>query len=93
MFGSIGAPELIAIFVLALVLFGPKKLPELGRALGRTFSEFRRASNEFRTSLERELSEAERPSEVLTPSEESVAREPGQTSLSEDGTKGGTGAR
>lgn len=55
MFGSIGMPELIIIFVIALIIFGPRKLPELGRSLGRTLSEFKRASNELKTTLEEEI--------------------------------------
>jgi TatA/E family protein of Tat protein translocase len=55
MFGSIGMPELIIIFVIALIIFGPRKLPELGRSLGRSLSEFRRASNELRSTLEEEI--------------------------------------
>jgi sec-independent protein translocase protein TatA len=55
MFGSIGMPELIIIFVIALLIFGPRKLPELGRSLGRSIGEFRRASNELRNTLEEEI--------------------------------------
>jgi len=55
MFGSIGMPELIVIFVIALILFGPRKLPELGRSLGKSLNEFKRASNELRSSLEEEI--------------------------------------
>jgi sec-independent protein translocase protein TatA len=55
MFGSIGMPELIIIFVVALIIFGPRKLPELGRSLGRSLSEFKRASNELRSTLEEEI--------------------------------------
>jgi len=55
MFGSIGMPELVVIFVIALIIFGPRKLPELGRSLGKSLNEFRRASNELRNSLEDEI--------------------------------------
>ena len=55
MFGSIGGPELILILVVAFLLFGPRKLPEIGRSLGRAVAEFRRATVEFRTGLEREI--------------------------------------
>jgi sec-independent protein translocase protein TatA len=55
MFGSIGGPELIVIFVVALLIFGPRKLPELGRMLGKGLSEFRRAANDLRDSLETEV--------------------------------------
>jgi len=55
MFGSIGMPELIIILVIALIIFGPRKLPELGKSLGRSLSEFKRASNELRSTLEEEI--------------------------------------
>jgi TatA/E family protein of Tat protein translocase len=55
MFGSIGMPELVIILVLALIIFGPRKLPELGRSLGKSLGEFRRASNELRSTLEEEI--------------------------------------
>ncbi|MBM3771671.1 MAG: TatA/E family twin arginine-targeting protein translocase [Acidimicrobiia bacterium] len=55
MFGSIGMPELIIIFVIALIIFGPKKLPELGRSLGRSLNEFKRASNELKNTLDEEV--------------------------------------
>jgi sec-independent protein translocase protein TatA len=55
MFGSIGMPELIIIFVIALIIFGPRKLPELGRSLGRSLAEFKRASNELKSTLEEEI--------------------------------------
>jgi TatA/E family protein of Tat protein translocase len=55
MFGSIGMPELVVIFVIALIIFGPRKLPELGKSLGRSINEFKRASNELKSTLEEEV--------------------------------------
>lgn len=55
MFGSIGMPELIVIFVVALLVFGPKKLPELGKSLGRGLAEFKRASDDLKKTIEDEI--------------------------------------
>jgi TatA/E family protein of Tat protein translocase len=52
---NLGMPEMIFIFLLALIIFGPRKLPELGRQLGKALAEFKRASNEFRSQLETEM--------------------------------------
>ena len=60
MLGSIGMPELIVIFLIALVIFGPRKLPELGRSLGKGIAEFKRASNELKSTLEEEIRLEER---------------------------------
>ena len=55
MFGSLGFPELIVIFVIALIIFGPRKLPEIGKSLGKSLAEFKKASNELRSTLEEEI--------------------------------------
>jgi TatA/E family protein of Tat protein translocase len=55
MFGSIGMPELIIILVIALIIFGPRKLPELGKSLGRSINEFKRASADLQNTLEQEI--------------------------------------
>ena len=55
MFGSIGVPELVLIFIVALLLFGPRKLPDIGRSLGKAMGEFRRASNDLKRTLEEEV--------------------------------------
>jgi TatA/E family protein of Tat protein translocase len=64
MFGSIGMPELIIIFVIALIIFGPRKLPELGRSLGKSLAEFKRASNELKSTLEEEIRMEEQQQKV-----------------------------
>jgi sec-independent protein translocase protein TatA len=55
MFGSVGVPELIIIFTIALIIFGPRKLPELGKSLGKSLAEFKRASNELKNTLDEEI--------------------------------------
>ena len=62
--GPIGVQEMMLIFVVALVLFGPKKLPELGRLLGKGLTEFRRAKNELKSTFETHLRELEREANV-----------------------------
>jgi TatA/E family protein of Tat protein translocase len=88
MFGSIGMPELIIILVIALIIFGPRKLPELGRSLGRSLGEFKKASNELRSTLEEEIrieetrertttaAAATPPSATPPPADETVSRTP-----------------
>lgn len=66
MFG-LGGTEVLVIFGLALLLFGPKKLPEIGRTIGKTLAEFRRATMDFRVSLEREVELDKLKSETLGP--------------------------
>ena len=67
MFGSIGMPELIIIFVIALIIFGPRKLPELGKSLGKSLAEFKKASNELRNTLEEEIRIEEQKTEAAKP--------------------------
>ncbi len=55
MFGSIGFQELLIIFTIALLIFGPKKLPEVGRSIGKAMREFRRTSDEIKGKIEEEL--------------------------------------
>ncbi len=59
MFGTLGVPEMTVIFILALVLFGPKKLPEIGRTIGKAISEFRRASSELKETFNKEMQQLE----------------------------------
>ena len=58
--GPIGFPEMVVILIVALIIFGPRKLPELGRSLGRSINEFKRASNELRTTLDEEIRSEEK---------------------------------
>jgi sec-independent protein translocase protein TatA len=58
--GPLGPEELVAIFILALLLFGPKELPKLGRTIGKAMTEFRRAQSELKTTFNREMQNLER---------------------------------
>ena len=62
--GSVGLPELIIIFTIALIVFGPRKLPELGKSLGKSIAEFKRASNELKNTLDEEIRAEERKNTV-----------------------------
>ena len=63
--GPLGIPETIFIFVIALLMFGPKKLPELGKTIGKAMGEFKRASSELKETFEREMQTIERETESL----------------------------
>ncbi len=76
---DIGLQELVLILVIALLVFGPKRLPELGRALGRGMREFRRASEEFRSTIETNLQLNE--PEPVPPTSEPIVTAPSQTSV------------
>ena len=60
MLGSVGMPELVVILVIALIVFGPRRLPELGRSLGQTLNEFKRGANALRESVEAEIDQEQR---------------------------------
>ncbi|MCG6922624.1 MAG: twin-arginine translocase TatA/TatE family subunit [Acidobacteria bacterium] len=91
MFGTLGGPELFLIFVVALIVFGPRKLPEIGKSLGKMMSEFRRASNDFRSTIESEVeSEKIRESMRIEPPkvekvDKATSAAPGTGSDSEEG--------
>jgi len=59
MFGNIGVPELLVILAIALLIFGPKKLPEVGRSIGRALREFRRTTDDIKEKIEEEVEAAE----------------------------------
>lgn len=61
---NLGMPEMIFIFLMALVVFGPRKLPELGRQLGKALNEFKKASNEFKYQLESEIKQLDNGSDL-----------------------------
>jgi Tat protein translocase TatB subunit len=69
---NLGFSEMAFVFVVALIIFGPKKLPEIGRQIGKVLNEFKRASNEFRSQIETEIATLERETdptpEILPPS-------------------------
>lgn len=55
MFGSLGVPELLLIFVVILIVFGPRRIPEIGRTLGKALGEFRKATDDLKNTIEREV--------------------------------------
>ena len=63
--GPVGVQEMVVIFLVALVLFGPRKLPELGRTLGKAITEFRRAQSELKSTFETHMRELERENESV----------------------------
>jgi TatA/E family protein of Tat protein translocase len=55
MFGSLGVPELLLIFAVILIVFGPRRIPEIGRTLGKALGEFRKATDDLKHTIEREV--------------------------------------
>jgi sec-independent protein translocase protein TatB len=78
---NLGFTEMAFIFILALIIFGPKKLPEIGRQIGKAMNEFKRASNEFKAQIESEINNLDLPNErqimaPLQPPAGSIASKP-----------------
>lgn len=71
--GPLGWQETIFIFLLALLIFGPKKLPELGKTIGKAMTEFRRASSELKSTFDREMKTLERETESIREETSQVA--------------------
>ncbi len=81
--GSIGIPELIVIFIVTLLVFGPRKLPEIGKSLGKALAEFQRARNELMSTIEQEVRNIESESPA-TPRNETASKsgtQPSETKL------------
>ena len=94
MLGSIGMPELMVIFVIALVVFGPRRLPEIGRSVGRTIAEFKRASSELRDTFEREVeldAERARQGAGTTPAETAAEAAARRSEFSEQLSRSASG--
>jgi len=83
MFGNLGMTELIFILVIALIIFGPRKLPQLGRTLGESLAQFRRASEDFKRSWEQEMIVEEKNLLASTPSSSPTLSETEPVSQSE----------
>jgi TatA/E family protein of Tat protein translocase len=82
MFGTLGGPELFLILVIALIVFGPKKLPEIGKNMGRMIGEFRKASQDFQRTIEDEVAAVNREVQV-TPNEAPAPKSLPQASVPE----------
>ena len=87
MFGSIGTAELVIILVIALIIFGPRKLPELGKSLGRSLNEFKKASTDLQNTLEQEIKiEEEKEAAAKTKTPEPLTAEPSTVDQPEPST-------
>lgn len=89
MFGSLGVPELLLIFVVILIVFGPRKIPEIGRTLGKALGEFRKATDDLKSTIEREV-RLEELQKITPPSLESLITPPESVSRSEPVTETAT---
>ena len=82
--GNLGMPELMLILVLALLLFGPKRLPEVGKQVGKALGEFRRASNDLKRTIEDEMDKATREEPKTSPPVEPPASTVAQAQATTD---------
>jgi len=85
MFGSLGVPELLLIFAVILIVFGPRRIPEIGRTLGKALGEFRKATDDLKSTIEREVRIEELKKitpQVVTPFESVSRVEPASESPS-----------
>ena len=78
MFGSLGVSELLLIFAVILIVFGPRRLPEIGKTLGKALGEFRKATDDLKNTIEREvrLEELKTIAPDIRASVDSIARDP-----------------
>ena len=79
MFGSLGVPELLLIFAVILIIFGPRRIPEIGRTLGKALGEFRKATDDLKSTIEREVRIEELKKitpQIVTPFESIARSEP-----------------
>src|SRR5437764_12196 len=90
MFGSLGLPELLMIFVVALIVFGPRRLPEIGRTLGKALNEFKKATDDLKSTIEREVRVEETRqalAPLISPSTYTVSRAEPVSALAGDDAK------
>ncbi|MFL6244537.1 MAG: twin-arginine translocase TatA/TatE family subunit [Thermoanaerobaculia bacterium] len=89
MFGSLGVPELLLIFVVILIVFGPRRIPEIGKTLGKALGEFRKATDDLKNTIEREvrLEELKQVAPSIMTPVESISRSEPET-LDDEATRG-----
>jgi len=71
--GAVGGPEVLVIAVVVLILFGPKRLPEIARTIGKTLAQLRRSADEFKDQVTREVDESAAPPAALQPGDAPVS--------------------